>query len=230
MGQFEDQLAEEVRRYKHLYDPSSKHYKQSDVMLKSWKEIGKTLGEDPEVCMKKWKAIRDKFVRLKKRLKNRNGDSGPDEEKEPEYCMRLSWLNGFIKHRDTKNDLVSKSEAGEWRRTTVQHAPCSDDDDDNDSACTEVSSVSQPVKKRKRVSKGEDMGDKISTLRQEMVNCTALVSQLSAITESRRSSDEFFTFAQAVADSLRKLPPERVEATKVKLFTVLGEAHNAARL
>ncbi|KAK3514129.1 hypothetical protein QTP70_005130 [Hemibagrus guttatus] len=174
---------------------------------------GKTLGEDPEVCMKKWKAIRDKFVRLKKRLKNRNGDSGPDEEKEPEYCMRLSWLNGFIKHRDTKNDFVSKSEAGEWRRNTVQHAPCSDDDDD-DSACTEVSSVSQPVKKRKRGSKGEDIVDKISTLRQEMVNCTALVSQLSAITESRRSSDEFFTFAQAVADSLRKLPPERVEATK----------------
>ncbi|KAK3538551.1 hypothetical protein QTP86_006715 [Hemibagrus guttatus] len=178
---------------------------------------GKTLGEDPEVCMKKWKAIRDKFVRLKKRLKNRNGDSGPDEEKEPEYCMRLSWLNGFIKHRDTKNDFVSKSEAGEWRRNTVQHAPCSDDDDD-DSACTEVSSVSQPVKKRKRGSKGEDIVDKISTLRQEMVNCTALVSQLSAITESRRSSDEFFTFAQAVADSLRKLPPERVEATKADTF------------
>ncbi|XP_017306759.1 uncharacterized protein LOC108255350 [Ictalurus punctatus] len=226
MGQFEDQLAEEVRRYKHLYDPSSKHYKHSDVMMKSWMEIGKTLGEDPEVCMKKWKAIRDKFVRLKKKFKTRNGDSGPDEDKEPEYCMRLSWLNGFIKHRDTKNDMVSKSEVGEWRRSTVPHATCSDDD----SACTEVSSVSQPVKKRKRVSKGEDIVDKIATLRQEMVNCTALVSQLSAITESRRSSDEFFTFAQAVADSLRKLPPERVEATKVKLFTVLGEAHSAAGL
>ncbi|XP_026994106.1 transcription factor Adf-1-like [Tachysurus fulvidraco] len=228
MGQFEDQLSEEVRRYKHLYDPSSKHYKQGDVMLKSWKEIGQRLGEDPEVCMKKWKAIRDKFVRLKKRLKNRNCDSGPDEEKEPEYCMRLSWLNGFIKHRDARNDLVPKSEAGEWRRSSVQQATCSDDDDD--SACTEVTSVSQPVKKRKRLSKGEDIVDKISTLRQEMVNCTTLVSQLSAITESRRCSDEFFTFAQAVADSLRKLPPERVEATKVKLFTVLGDAHNAAGL
>lgn len=227
MGQFEDQLSEEVRRYKHLYDPTSKHYKHSDVVLKSWKEIGKTLGEDPEVCMKKWKAIRDKYVRLKKKLKSRNGDSGPDEEKEPEYCVRLSWLNGFIKHRDAKNDLVPKTEAGEWRRNAVQRATCSDDED---SACTEVSSVSQAVKKRKRVSKGEDIVDKISTLRQEMVNCTALVSQLSAITESRRSSDEFFTFAQAVADSLRKLPPERVEATKVKLFTVLGEAHSAAGL
>lgn len=226
MGQFEDQLAEEVRRYKHLYDPTSKHYKHSDVVLKSWKEIGKTLGEDPEVCMKKWKAIRDKYVRLKKKLKIRTGDSGPDEEKEPEYCMRLSWLNGFIKHRDTKNELVTKAEPGDWRRTAVQRATCSDDD----SACTEVSSVSQPVKKRKRVSKGEDIADNLSTLRQEMMNCTALVSQLSAITESRRSSDEFFTFAQAVADSLRKLPPERVEATKVKLFTVLGEAHNAAGL
>lgn len=226
MGQFEDQLAEEVRRYKHLYDPSSKHYKQGDVMLKSWREIGKTLGEDPEVCMKKWKAIRDKFVRLKKRLKNRNEDSGPDEEKEPEYCMRLSWLNGFIKHRDTKSDFVPKSEAAEWRRTTVQHPTCSDDD----SACTEVSSVSQPVRKRKRLSKGEDIVDKISTLRQEMANCTALVSQLQTTAESRRSGDEFFTFAQAVADSLRKLPPERVEATKVKLFTVLGEAHDAAGL
>ncbi|XP_060763998.1 uncharacterized protein LOC132872899 [Neoarius graeffei] len=225
MGQFEDQLAEQVRRYKHLYDPSSKNYKHSEVVLKSWKEIGKSLGEDPEVCMKKWKAIRDKYVRLKKKLKSRNGDSGPDEDKEPEYCMRLSWLSGFIKHRDTKSDFVPKSELAGWGRGTVQHAPCSDDE----SACSEVSSVSQPVKKRKRVPKGEDISDKISTLRQEMVNCTALVSQLSAITESRRSSDEFFTFAQAVADSLRKLPPERVEATKVKLFTVLGEAHSAAR-
>lgn len=227
MGQFEEQLSEEVRRYKHLYDPTSKHYKHSDVVLRSWKEIGKTLGEQPEVCMKKWKAIRDKYVRLKKKFKTRTGDSGPDEEKEPEYCMRLSWLNGFIKHRDSRSHLVPKTEAAEWRRNPGQRATCSSDDD---SACTDVSSVSQAVKKRRRVSKGEDIVDKISTLRQEMVNCTALVSQLSAMSESRRSSDEFFTFAQAVADSLRKLPPERVEATKVKLFTVLGEAHGAAGL
>ncbi|KAI5088338.1 hypothetical protein C0J45_21881 [Silurus meridionalis] len=226
MGQFEDRLTEEVRRHKHLYDPSSKHYKHSDVMFKSWKEIGRTLGEDPEVCMKKWKAIRDKFVRLKKKIKNRNGgDSGPDEEKEPEYCMRLSWLNGFIKHRDTKSD------AGEWRRCAVQRATCSDDDDD-DSACTEASSVSQSAKKRKRVATDTrvEVADKLAIIHQKMMRCSSVVSQLSAVDESRRSSDEFFTFAQAVADSLRKLPPDRVEATKVKLFTVLGEAHKSAGL
>ncbi|KAJ8405945.1 hypothetical protein AAFF_G00308330 [Aldrovandia affinis] len=293
--QFEELLSDEVRKYKHLYDPSSQYYKNHQVGMTSWREIGKTLDEDPGVCMKKWKAMRDKFVRLKKKNKTKSGDLWPEGQRVPAFYMMLSWLHGFVKHRSKETNFVShefESDDGApipspaeghsldtpmatlpleerddikpiilteqfscltpvqphtfqqpaprcpaARHPAPSPEPCSlsystvckmlDDDEGVSNAESTVSvSSCQPAKKRKRVSGGEDLLERIAVLRQEqMASYTALVSQLNANPDATCNKDEFFTFALAVADSLRKLPAERVEATKCKLFAVLGEAH-----
>lgn len=57
MDVFEERLAEEVRRYKHLYDTTLPLFKTHDATLNSWGEMGTTLGCVPQVCLKMWKAI-----------------------------------------------------------------------------------------------------------------------------------------------------------------------------
>ncbi|XP_028974992.2 uncharacterized protein LOC105013099 isoform X2 [Esox lucius] len=104
MGEIEELLSEQVRRYQHLYDPSSKLYKNSGVTNNSWKEIGEILGEEPTTCQKRWKLMRDKYVRIKKKLSSRSGDSGGN--KVPPYYRKLSWLSGYIKHRETDSNFV----------------------------------------------------------------------------------------------------------------------------
>ncbi|KAM4630602.1 uncharacterized protein ACJ7VT_000290 [Polymixia lowei] len=248
MDQFEERLAEEVRRYKHLYDPSSEYYKHVETTTRSWKEIGETLGEDSLTCMKRWKATRDRFVRLKKKMKTktRSDDRGPGPcgHKVPAYYDTLSWLHEYVKHRDFTVNVVESADS-----TTLsspdEHNPdvpmatplfvistpfsspapavmCSDDEGTSTGGLSSFTapSPSKPAKKRKR---GHDILETIDDLRREqVVNCTALISHINTLTQDR---DEHMTFALAIADSLRKLPKERVEATKLKLFSVLSEAH-----
>lgn len=67
----------------------------------------------------------------------------------------------------------------------------------------------------------EEILDPIVTVRQEQLQ-TATTSPLSP--NNSRHNEECATFAPAVADSLRKLPPEHVKATQSQIFVVLADA------
>nr|XP_054593402.1 transcription factor Adf-1-like [Nothobranchius furzeri] len=108
MDQFEERLAEEVRKYEHLYNPSLKNYKDAQVIYNSWKEIARILEMDVEQCMKKWRSMRDKFVRMKKTLKGTSGD--PGGKKVPAFYVLLSWLEPHIKHRPTSSNFKAPTE------------------------------------------------------------------------------------------------------------------------
>uniref|UniRef100_A0A8C6M8E4 MADF domain-containing protein n=1 Tax=Nothobranchius furzeri TaxID=105023 RepID=A0A8C6M8E4_NOTFU len=85
MDQFEERLAEELRKYEHLYNPSLNNYKDAQVIYNSWKEIARILEMDVEQCMKKWRSMRDKFVQA--------------------FYVMLSWLEPHIKHRATSSNF-----------------------------------------------------------------------------------------------------------------------------
>nr|XP_054591750.1 transcription factor Adf-1-like [Nothobranchius furzeri] len=109
MDQFEERLlAEEVRKYEHLYNPSLKNYKDAQVIYNSWKEIARILEVDVEKCMKKWRSMRDKFVRMKKNLRGTSGD--PGGKKVPAFYVLLSWLEPHIKHRPTSSNFKAPTE------------------------------------------------------------------------------------------------------------------------
>ncbi|XP_056133809.1 uncharacterized protein LOC130110665 isoform X2 [Lampris incognitus] len=122
MDLFGKQLAEEARRYTNLYDPASQSYKNAEAAMNTWKEIGQTLGREPVECMKKWKGMRDKFVRLKTRLNAMKGPLGPRATRVPEYYVTLSWLHDFVKHRGTESRLHERSDDGTPIITTEDHS------------------------------------------------------------------------------------------------------------
>ncbi|CDQ78715.1 unnamed protein product [Oncorhynchus mykiss] len=99
---FEEKLIEEVRRYNHLYNTSLKDYKDFTITSNSWKEIAQTLRVEEQVCRTKWKKLRDRYVRLRRKIKGKSG--GAASGIQTQILTTLSWLSGFIKHKETKSD------------------------------------------------------------------------------------------------------------------------------
>lgn len=99
MKQIEKRLSEEVRKYEHLYNPCSQHYKDYQMANKSWREIAQNTGLEVNQCLKMWKNLRDKYVRCCKKQASRRGDAGGKEV--PVFYHFLTWLAPHIKHRNT---------------------------------------------------------------------------------------------------------------------------------
>ena len=102
MEKIEEPLAEEVRKYEHLYNPSLNDYKDTQMAINSWKEISVNVGLRVEECTKMWRKLRDKYVRARKYLRSSSGDGGG--KKVPAIYLFLSWLGPHIKHRVTSSN------------------------------------------------------------------------------------------------------------------------------
>lgn len=98
----EEKVIEEVRRYNNLYNTSLKDYKDFTMTNNSWKEIAKTLRVEEQICRTKWKKLRDRYVRLRRKIKGKSGDAASGIQ--TQILTTLSWLSGFIKHKETKSD------------------------------------------------------------------------------------------------------------------------------
>lgn len=106
MDQADERIIEEVRKYDHLYNSSSRHYKDCQMANNSWREISHNTGLEVAECMKKWKNLRDKYVRLRKKMATRSGD--PGGQKVPAFYHFMSWLAPHVKHRETDSNYEAK--------------------------------------------------------------------------------------------------------------------------
>ncbi|XP_069373540.1 uncharacterized protein [Paralichthys olivaceus] len=107
MDQLEERLIEEVRKYDHIYNTTSKNYKDCQMANNSWQEIAQNTGLEVAECTKRWKNLRDKFVRLRKKLATISGD--PGSQKVPAFYHFLSWLAPHVKHRETESNYEAKT-------------------------------------------------------------------------------------------------------------------------
>ena len=111
MDDFDERLSAEVRKHRRLYDNACPSRKNSKTTIATWKAIGNAVHEDPTLCMRRWKALRDKFVRLKKRIKNKKVSPGYEGAKVEVNVIheKLSWLNEHVTHRNiTEKREVSR--------------------------------------------------------------------------------------------------------------------------
>ncbi|KAG7484952.1 hypothetical protein MATL_G00055570 [Megalops atlanticus] len=110
---FEEKLMEEVRRCRYLYDAKMRLHSDREAVANAWQEIAKTLSSDTESCKRRWKQLRDRYVRARKKVKGELSGDVESMVAVPGIIRRLSWLSDFIKHRtpDTSFlETVSESE------------------------------------------------------------------------------------------------------------------------
>ena len=57
-----EQLIEPVRSFPCLWEVGSKDYKDSRARDDAWKSVAEQVGGTPELCSKKWKNLRDRYI------------------------------------------------------------------------------------------------------------------------------------------------------------------------
>ena len=123
MDAFEERLAEQVRQYRHLYHPATKDHRQQQVSRNSWREIGQTLNIDPEECKKKWNALRDRFVKARKRMKSKKSGDAGGYNTVPKLFIQLQWLDDSIKHRKTTSNMPASCQSQVRSVVDNRHSP-----------------------------------------------------------------------------------------------------------
>ena len=123
MEEIEELLAEEVRKYEHVYNPSLKEYKDTPMAINSWREISLNVGMRAEDCTKMWRKLRDRFVRARKFMRSSSGDAGG--KKVPAFYLFLSWLGPHIKHRATSSKINKQTNDFHAERRSSSNCRCS---------------------------------------------------------------------------------------------------------
>ncbi|XP_028680973.2 transcription factor Adf-1-like isoform X3 [Erpetoichthys calabaricus] len=241
MEQTEERLAEEVRKYAHLYDSSSQYYKDYQMVANSWSEIAANIGLDVGECLKKWKNVRDKYVRLRKKICNRrSGD--PGGQKLPAFYVFLSWLAPHVKHKEMESNFKDKQDGETGSCTSLsplpqeemsqpqeqgmlstlgqQSLPCvplcrtATPELPTSSSASSRSRRTNPVQRRRRHQEG-------CGLKQEMVELKKRRLEL-----ERRlcdGNDELTRFALSMADMLRRLPEQERPHAMFEIHKLLYE-------
>ena len=98
---FEEILIEEVRKHENLWKVSLTTFADKHAAQNSWEEISKTLsniniGVTPDECRKKWKYLRDNFLKQKKKENSRSGDPAT-RSVTWKYYKSLSFLRDVTK-------------------------------------------------------------------------------------------------------------------------------------
>lgn len=185
----------------------------------SWREIAKNLDMEAMDCMKRWKTLRDKFVRLKRRMVSKSGD--PGGQKTPALLIFMSWLTPHIKHRETVTNVEAPKDI-----PSTAVAPCVveplqldetllEADDAPECPCPGPSVVSPAVHSspapptpstRPPTNRSKRRHDSGELLREELAR--AEERRLSAEHRFRDAFDEEGRFGSHVADMLRRMRPD----------------------
>lgn len=92
-----ESLIEAVLGFPCIWQVKAKSYKNRRARENAWKAVASSVGFDVEVCMKKRKNLRDKFIKeLKKVRKHRTGDEGPPSRSSWPYFDVLKFLEDTV--------------------------------------------------------------------------------------------------------------------------------------
>ena len=213
MDNLEGKLIEGVQKYPHLYDSSLKEYRDSIRIQNSWQEIARNLSIEIDLAKKKWKYIRESYVKSKKIAKGKSGDGRPT--KPNKYFEMLAWLAPFIKHRPTESNLTSS----EIEATVSLNYEDQSIVDEQLSPPASARSASPVASTGSASSKGRSTTKKRPRTEIEHAIMEALAD--------KEEEDKFSNFGRTVADSLRKLSKVSQIVARKKINDILFNAEMA---
>ena len=97
----EESLIEAVRGYPCLWKVKSKVYRDVRAKENAWRVVSTLLeGVSVKECSRRWKSLRDKYVRELRRTRDRRkGDEGPPYVSTWPLYQLLSFLEETVRHR-----------------------------------------------------------------------------------------------------------------------------------
>ncbi|XP_065065919.1 uncharacterized protein LOC135691859 [Rhopilema esculentum] len=212
MDLFEAKLIEEVQKHPHLYDSSSKEYRDAVKIQNSWEKISRNLNVTVEIVRKKWKYLRECYVKSRK-ISMGNWEDGR-LSKANKYVAMLTWLAPFVKHRPieitmpSNMDTVSLESHDDEMAIRHSPAPIGISASPTTSGSSSVMTYTQNIPRKR------------SQNQTERESHTAMAAMF--------GEDEFSNFGKTVADTLRTLPKISQVLAKKRINDILFEAEMEA--
>ena len=91
-------LIDLVHQYPALWDKQHSKYKDSNYKDARWREIAEILSVPKDDAIKKWKSLRDTYVRQKS-IKSKSGDGLSDSKPRWKYYAIMSFLDVSLMKR-----------------------------------------------------------------------------------------------------------------------------------
>lgn len=231
MEQIEERLITEVKKYEHLYNSSCKDYKDSKISYNSWREIAHNIGLDATECMKRWKNLRDKYVRRRRKMACRSED--PDERRAPAFYAHLSWLEPHVKHRE-ESKLKSQKLSQKTLDLDLQSPSTSEPPSPPTPTPSTPSLSTQPMSPSSTASSvpAQSHVSRYSARKRKRIAEDDILRRHMTQLEERRQElqqklapegDECSRFGQTVGDMLRRVPESKRADVMYTVFTTLYE-------
>lgn len=232
----EEDLLVEIKKHEVLYNRAHAHYKKNRVREAAWEEIAETLQYDCEKCKKRWRTLRDTFIKSRRHERLLQWSKTGKRNKPWHLHEHMQFLVPFLEADRHEEDFE-----------TIQGPKDSGDDDgdgeeDEDHIKTSVS-PSSPLSTSSARSNGEDPPNifipsiemscsnkrlvdlpATSTRKKSKVNTT----ETSTVPGFGRNQDLLSTphdpdvlFMLSQVDSLKKLSPRNNRLAKLKIQQLL---------
>ncbi|XP_019129362.1 transcription factor Adf-1-like [Larimichthys crocea] len=105
----DERLIVEVEQHKIIYDITHPFYKDNGHKDRAWHLIAEVLEVDADTCKARWRALRDSFVKNRKKSGLVGGI-----QKEWKYTDIMSFLLPYIQPRSSKINLSQLQNVEEW--------------------------------------------------------------------------------------------------------------------
>ena len=215
---FEEILIEEVRKHQNLWKISLTTFADKQAAQNSWEDVCKTLSNikiavTPDECRKKWKYLRDNFVKQKKKEDSRSGDPATSSVTW-KYYKSLSFLKTTMKTTTSISSLrhsetTQASEEAE-ASISINEGPGEASNSINEGVEEEEEEDREPAAKMRR---------SVADERSEVLSCMRLWRRRQEATINK-DSDGLENFGQYIASSLRKLRPELASQARFDISQV----------
>ncbi|XP_056614399.1 transcription factor Adf-1-like [Triplophysa dalaica] len=232
----EDKLIVAVCGHPELYDSFSYFYRNRNKKDLSWKKVSVEVGESEEVCRKKWKSLRDTYLKERKKETEKRSGSAAGSVKKWKYSAVRSFLDRFVSPRETsgnmergdaENQAAGYDQPDDQSETAAAVEPTGSFDGSEPGSPLSDTAAASPV--APSTSAAVPRAPRRRALKRPMEQPSEVERQLLEALRTRpvapapppRSEDEHFLLS--LVPSLERLPPQKKEYVKFQMHKLIYE-------
>ncbi|XP_073720310.1 uncharacterized protein [Misgurnus anguillicaudatus] len=101
----EERLILSVSGHLGIYDTTSYFYRDRIKKDLAWKSVSEEIGQPEDICRKKWKSLRDTYLKERKKEMEKRSGSAAGSGKKWKYSQILGFLEPFVTPRETSSNM-----------------------------------------------------------------------------------------------------------------------------
>uniref|UniRef100_A0A1A8LKB3 MADF domain-containing protein n=1 Tax=Nothobranchius pienaari TaxID=704102 RepID=A0A1A8LKB3_9TELE len=217
-----------VTDFPELYNISTKEHRDIHTKAAAWEIVGARINTSGEKAKKRWKNLRDTYMRVRKSLKERKSGSAAGGQKTWKYYQIMSFLEPHLKERVTSgnltaDDLEQEEEIISTLEPALEEEDCSSVFSHNPDMVSDTSSPSSLDQSFQQPSSIQQTHQSARGKRKRPADSfeATILNRLDDIQAQLKQGDEDELYLQSLLPTFRRLTGARKSMAKVEIMKVL---------